>query len=132
MIHRRKFLQNAALLAGGTVLTSLDNNTFAIFKNRIAPSNQLNVGAIGINGMGWANVTAALKVPGINLVALCDVDENRAGEARKRFPKARFYTDYRRMLDQLTAGRQVTYTDSEAIRGLLGGAFTRGHFARAV
>jgi hypothetical protein len=45
MIHRRKFLQQAGtLLAGGTVLSSLDNKTFAIFKNRIAPSDQL----------GWA------------------------------------------------------------------------------
>lgn len=39
---------------------------------------------------------------------------------------------YRRMLDRLAAGLDVAYTDSEAIRAVLGGAFTRGHFARAV
>jgi putative protease len=39
---------------------------------------------------------------------------------------------YRRMLDRLAAGMEVEYTDTEAIRHLLGGAFTRGHFARAV
>ena len=39
---------------------------------------------------------------------------------------------YRRMLDRLSKGDDITYTDSEEIRGVLGGAFTRGHFARAV
>ena len=39
---------------------------------------------------------------------------------------------YRRMLDRLAAGLEIAYTESEEIRAVLGGAFTRGHFARAV
>ena len=39
-------------------------------------SDQINIGAIGINGMGWGNTLKALEVPGVNLVAVCDVDEN--------------------------------------------------------
>ncbi len=39
---------------------------------------------------------------------------------------------YRRMLDRLADGLPIAYTDSEEIRDMLGGAFTRGHFARAV
>jgi predicted dehydrogenase len=108
MMHRRRFLHQAGtLLAGGTVLSALDNKTFAIFKNRIAPSDQLQVGAIGINGMGWANVNAALKVPGVNLAALCDVDKNvldkRKGELGKMnidATKVKTYSDYRQLLDQ--------------------------------
>jgi predicted dehydrogenase len=107
MIHRRRFLQQAGtLLAGGTVLSSLDNKTFAIFKNRIAPSDQLRVGAIGVNGMGWANVTAALKVPGVSVAGLCDVDKNvldkRMGELAKMnidSSKVKTYSDYRKLLD---------------------------------
>ena len=107
MIHRRRFLQQAGtLLAGGTVLSSLDNKTFAIFKNRIAPSDQLRVGAIGINGMGWANVTAALKIPGVQVAGLCDVDKNvldkRMGELAKMnidASKVKAYGDYRKLLD---------------------------------
>ena len=49
---------------------------FSIFKNRISPSDQVNIGAIGIKGMGWSNVMAALKIPGVNLVAVCDVDKS--------------------------------------------------------
>lgn len=108
MIHRRKFLQNAGvLLAGGTVLSSLDNKAFAIFKNRLAPSDQLNVAAIGINGMGWANLTAALKIPGVNVTALCDVDKNvldkRMNELAKLnidTAKVKTYNDYRKLLEQ--------------------------------
>lgn len=108
MSSRRNFLQNSAAIAGGSLLVSaLDNKAFAIFKNRIAPSDQLNIGVIGIKGMGWSNLNAALKVPGVNLVALCDVDKNvldqRMGELAKLnidATKVKAYNDYRQLLDQ--------------------------------
>lgn len=108
MTNRRKFLQNAATIAGsGLVASSINNHAFAIFKNKIAPSDQLNIGAIGINGMGWADVTSALKVPGVNLVALCDVDKNvlnkRLSDLSKMnvdAGKVKTYGDYRQLLSQ--------------------------------
>ena len=108
MSSRRFFLQNSAAIAGGGLLVSaLDNKAFAILKNRIAPSDQINIGAIGINGMGWADVTAAVKIPGVNLVALCDVDKNvldqrMADLARLSVDarKVKTYSDYRALLDQ--------------------------------
>src|ERR1700733_3963785 len=103
MSSRRDFLQKSAIVAGGSILASTFNNqAFAIFKNRVAPSDQLNLGAVGINGMGWADVTAALKVPGVNLVAICDVDKNvmdkrMADPAKMNYEtsKVRRYDDYR-------------------------------------
>ena len=108
MPNRRNFLQNTAtLLGGGMLLSSLDNNAFAIFKNRISPSDQLNIGVIGIKGMGWANVTAALKVPGVNLVAICDVDQSvidkRLSELAKLnvdAAKVNVYHNYKALLEQ--------------------------------
>ena len=108
MPDRRKFLQNTTtLLGGGMLLSSLDNNAFAIFKNRIAPSDQLNIGAIGIKGMGWSNVMAALKVPGVNLAAICDVDQSvidqRLGDLAKLkmdTAKVKVYHNYKALLDQ--------------------------------
>ena len=108
MNSRRDFLQKSALLAGGTIMASaLNNQAFAIFKNRIAPSDQLNIGAIGINGMGWADTTAALKIPGVNLVAICDVDKNVMDKRMADYTKmghdaskVRRYDDYRALLDQ--------------------------------
>lgn len=107
MSSRRKFLQNSALVAGGGLLGSaLSNSAFAYFKNAVAPSDQLNVAAIGINGMGWSNVTAAVKVPGVNLAAVCDVDTNvidrrKADMAKINVDstKVKVYSDYRKLLE---------------------------------
>jgi hypothetical protein len=107
MSSRRKFIHNtAAMVGGGLLLSALDNNAFAILKNRISPSDQLNIGVIGINGMGWADLTAALKIPGVNLVALCDIDKNvidkRLGDLAKMnvdATKIKIYGDYRKLLD---------------------------------
>ncbi len=108
MSSRKKFLhQSAALLGGGLLASAIDSQAFAIFKNRISPSDQLNIGAIGINGMGWSNVRAALKVPGVNLVAVCDIDTNVIDKRMKELAdksydtsKIKVYGDYRKLLDQ--------------------------------
>jgi hypothetical protein len=70
MSSRKQFLQKSgALIAGTTLLSAFNNDVFAIFKNKVAPSDQLNVGLIGVKGMGWSNLVAALKINGVNLVA---------------------------------------------------------------
>lgn len=107
MSSRRKFLQNSAVIAGGSLIASAVNNqAFAIFKNRVAPSDQLNIGAIGVNGMGWADTMSALKIPGVNLVAICDIDRNvidkRLADLTKKnidTSKIKTYGDYRQLLD---------------------------------
>ncbi len=107
MSSRKQFLQQASLLTAGSLAASaFSNNIFAIFKNRIAPSDQINIGVIGINGMGWSNLQAALKVPGVNLIALCDVDKNVIDKRLAELVKMnvntsgiKIFTDYRAMLD---------------------------------
>jgi putative protease len=47
-------------------------------------------------------------------------------------PVTEIVAAYRRMLDRLANGGDIAYSDSEELRTLLDGAFTRGHFARAV
>ncbi len=108
MNARRKFLQQSALLAaGGIIIPAFESNAFSIFKSRISPSDQVNIGAIGIKGMGWSNVMAALKIPGVNLVAVCDVDKSvidkRLSDLSKTNPdasKIKVYGDYRKLLEQ--------------------------------
>lgn len=108
MSNRRRFLQQTSTLIGGaTLLSALDNPAFALFKSRFAPSDQINIGAIGIKGMGWANVTSALKQPGVNLVALCDVDKSVLDKRMADLAglnvdasKVKTYNDYRKLLDQ--------------------------------
>ena len=108
MSSRRNFIQQSSLIIGGGALASaFENKAFAYFKNRIAPSDQLNIGAIGINGMGWANVKAAIKIPGVNLIAVCDVDKNVIDKRLAELPalnvntsKIKIYDDYRKLLAQ--------------------------------
>jgi predicted dehydrogenase len=108
MSSRRKFLRNTAYAAGGSLLSpGIPGHAFAYFKNKVLPGDQLNVAAIGINGQGWANVRSAIKVPGVNIVALCDVDQNvlakRLGELGKMTSnnlKVSTYGDYRKLLEQ--------------------------------
>jgi predicted dehydrogenase len=107
MANRRNFLQNSAtLLAGGSLISAFDNEAFAYFKNRVMPADQVNIGAIGINGMGWSNVKSAVKIPGVNIVALCDVDKNvldkrlaELGTMGKDTSKVKTYGNYKELLD---------------------------------
>jgi predicted dehydrogenase len=107
MSDRRRFLQNTGMLfAGSTILSSVNNGLFAAINKRVSANDQIQLGAIGINGMGWANVKSALKVPGVTLVALCDVDKNvldkRVAELDKMgvdSSKVKTYGDYRKLLD---------------------------------
>ena len=104
MSSRRGFIKNTSLFAAGSALIPAG---FTYFKNKVSPADQLNIGAIGINGMGWSNLTAALKVPGVNVVALCDVDKNvldkRMADLSKMnvdVSKVKTYGDYRKLLEQ--------------------------------
>ena len=107
MLHRRKFLQHSSTLIGsGLVASAMGNSAFGAFK-KISPGDQINVAAIGINGMGWTDLTAASKVPGVNVVALCDVDKNVLDKRMNDLKamnidasKVKTYSDYRKLLEQ--------------------------------
>ena len=59
-----------------------------------APSDRLNVAGIGAGGMGGGDIATVARL-GANIVALCDVDEQRAAGSFNAFPKARQYKDFR-------------------------------------
>ncbi|MCX2584272.1 Gfo/Idh/MocA family protein [Pedobacter sp. MR22-3] len=107
MLNRRKFLNYAATAVGTTaMLSALDNPAYALFNKTIGANDQINIGVIGIKGMGWSDLKAALKVPGINLIALCDSDANVLDERMAELKsmnvdaaKVKRYKDYRALLD---------------------------------
>lgn len=103
--NRRAFLQQSSALAGGAFL--LPAARAGRMFSRVSPADRLNVGAIGLNGMGWADLSAALKIPGVNVVALCDVDKNVLDRRMKELAtngvdtgRIKVYSDYRKLLDQ--------------------------------
>jgi predicted dehydrogenase len=89
-ISRRDFMGSTAAAMAFTIIPS---HVLAQ-----PPSEKLNVAAIGSGGMGSGN-TNACAAAGANIVALCDVDWDRASGTFKRFPKAKAYKDFRKMLD---------------------------------
>ncbi len=96
---RRTFIGSAAAAFTIVPATVLAKNP------GLSPSDRLNVAAIGAGGMGHSNVNnlAGEKIdPGKreNIVALCDVDDERAAKTYEEFPKAKTYRDFRIMLEK--------------------------------
>ncbi|MFN5931453.1 MAG: gfo/Idh/MocA family oxidoreductase, partial [Sphingobacteriales bacterium] len=75
---RRIFIRNSSLLAAGTgIFSFLPQDTLALLRKRISANDRIGVGVIGLNGMGWSNISAMLKAnPETHCVAICDVDQN--------------------------------------------------------
>ncbi len=63
-----------------------------------SPNEKLNLAGIGIGGQGASDLR---ELESENIVALCDVDLNHAGRIFKKYPSARRFTDYRKMLDEM-------------------------------
>ncbi len=61
-----------------------------------APSDKLNIAAVGAGGMGAGNIDRCYPE---NIVALCDVDDERAARTYKKFPNAKTYRDFRKMFE---------------------------------
>lgn len=63
-------------------------------------SRTLRHASFGAAGMAWSDLTEIANCPNVDIVAICDVDLDRTVEARKRFPNARIYQDWRQLLDR--------------------------------
>ncbi len=92
-MNRRQFIKTAAVAAASTGWLILPSGTRA---GKNAPSNKLNIALIGVWGRGLAHYDS---IAGENVVALCDVNEERFPDALKRFPNAKTYVDWRKLLD---------------------------------
>ncbi len=98
--NRRDFLKHTALTGTGFWLAGRELRAQeAGSTTTTSPSEKLNVGFVGVTNQGNYDLTEVSKVETVNVVALCDVDDNRLGEAVVKCPRARKYNDYRKMLD---------------------------------
>ena len=93
---RRSFLKKGLILTAGTALLP----SYLSSQNL---NSKLNIAVIGVGGRGFANYS---KVFGSdNIVAMCDVDDNRAKNGYKKikevFPGVKKFKDYRVMFDQM-------------------------------
>lgn len=90
---RRKFLKQSATVLGGSFVAP------QILAQSVKGANEkLNIAWVGFGNQGGGDLNACSK--GNNVVALCDTDpavwEKRGG----KFTEAKFYTDFRKMLEE--------------------------------
>lgn len=95
-VSRRRFLGTSAAAAAG--ITILPSNTIAGLGHK-APSDKLNIAAVGIGGMGFANLK---NMETENIVALCDVDWGYSKRVFEHYPNAKKYKDWRKMYDEMS------------------------------
>ena len=92
--NRRQFLHTTAAtgigfwVAGG--IQAAESNS---------PNERIGMAAVGIGGKGSSDSNDAGRRG--EMVAICDVDTGRLGGAGKRFSKAKQYTDFRKMLEEM-------------------------------
>jgi predicted dehydrogenase len=94
---RRNFIKQSALVATGVMIVPrhvLGGPGF------IAPSDRLVVAGIGVGGKGSSDLRSFAESGKADIGFLCDVDDRRAAESIARFPKAKYYKDYREMIDK--------------------------------
>jgi predicted dehydrogenase len=66
----------------------------------VAPSDKLIIAGIGVGGKGSSDLSSFHNSGIANIGYLCDVDTRRAANSVIAYPKAKFYKDWREMLDK--------------------------------
>ncbi|MFM7186826.1 MAG: Gfo/Idh/MocA family protein [Armatimonadota bacterium] len=90
-LSRRRFISGSALSAGALWMAA-GNQALGQSANE-----KLNIGIIGTNNRALANIDG---VQSQNITAICDIDDEYIAVAKKRFPNAVVYTDYRKLVEQ--------------------------------
>lgn len=96
-INRREAIKVSAMSAGSFFIVP----RHVLGRGYRAPSDKLNLAAIGAGGKGKSDIRNAWNNGAENVVALCDVDQDRASESIKKFSKAKVYADFRIMLEEM-------------------------------
>jgi predicted dehydrogenase len=106
---RRKFIRqigsSSLLLAAGTLKTlaadEKNEERIIAYTRRTGPNDKIRIACIGMGIMGNADTDTALKVPGVELVAVSDLYTGRLERAREKYGNNVFTTrDYRELLQR--------------------------------
>ncbi len=97
-IARRSFLVRSASLAASTL-------ALPSFVRASTLKQELHVACVGVNGMGWADLSNVGSHSKVKFVGFCDIDSQRFDQADQAFPNVPHFADYREMLAKL--GDQV-------------------------
>ena len=94
---RRDFLKKGLVTAAGIYIVP---RHVLGGKGYRAPSDRLVVAAVGAGGKGESDIGFLSQTGKVDIAVLCDVDDRRSANTRKKFPSAKYYKDYREMLEK--------------------------------
>src|SRR5690242_8890729 len=89
---RRSFLKTLGAAAAGAPFV-----TSGLMAQ--SPNSVVRHASFGSAGMAWSDITELTKFKELQLVAVAEVDLNRTGELKKKFPDVKVYQDWRKLLD---------------------------------
>ncbi len=94
---RREFLKTGTIAAASFMIVP----RFVLGgKGFIAPSDRLLIASVGVGGKGGDDINHFDKTGKAEIAFLCDVDDARAANSVKKFPKAKYYKDWREMFEK--------------------------------
>ena len=110
---RRNFLKKSSVIGAGVFI--VPRNVLG-GQGYTSPSDQLNLAAIGSGGKGASDIMNASVNGRERVVALCDVDfSGSAKRSIENFPKARLFSDYRKMLEEVKEIDAVTISTPDHV-----------------
>ena len=92
-LDRRRFLQATSLAGFGIWVPGAWRGAGR------SPNERLSFACIGVGGKGASDTDHAGELG--DIVALCDIDEERLGKKAEKFPEAKTYSDFRKLLEEL-------------------------------
>ena len=93
-MKKREFIKTSAVLASTALFPS---SLLALSKE----GKRLRTAHIGVGGMGASDLESIASHKAVEVVALCDVDQNNLNASHKLYPNAKKFTDYRKLLNEM-------------------------------
>ncbi len=105
---RRSFINNLSKsVAAAALLPAIGNaasseSVIELIRNKkISANDHIQIALIGAGGMGTADANTAITLPGIKLIAACDLYDGRLADAKKKYGADIFITkDYKEILNR--------------------------------
>ncbi len=91
---RRDFLKGAVMTGAGLLVADR-----ALAVQNQSANDKIGFACIGVGGKGESDTHDASRFG--NIVAICDIDERTLNKAAMRYPSAKKYTDFRKMLEEM-------------------------------
>ncbi len=98
-MKRREFLAGASAATASAWM--IPKSGFSAGARTASALESLRVAVVGVNGMGWSDLSSVGSHKGVTFVGFCDIDSKRFDQADKGFPGVKHYVDYREMLSEL-------------------------------